>query len=167
VRDRPAFLLTLEAYTAADLAAVRALHALAFTQLAAAAHSPAQIAAHAALVAAPAYAVDLAASNLMLARAPDGRLVATSGWIAVAEAPMTARIRKVFVRPDQARRGIASFMVADAERRARLAGHRHIIVRANLNAVPLYVKLGYRIVSQGEMAAPGGVSLQVRFMEKV
>ncbi len=113
-----------------------------------------------------AYAADLAASHLMLALRADGAVIATAGWIAVAEEVGTARIRKIFVHPDIARRGVASHLVRDAEARAVAAGHRRIIVRANLNAVPLYLKLGYRTLGEGGMDAGGGITLPVHFMEK-
>ena len=39
-------------------------------------------------------------------------------------------------------------------------------MRANLNAVPLYLKLGYRTLGEGGMDAGGGITLPVHFMEK-
>jgi putative acetyltransferase len=157
---------TLRPYGEGDLEAVRTLHALAFENLAAARHTRAQLAAHTAMTRGAAYAADLAASHLMLALRADGAVIATAGWIAVAEEVGTARIRKIFVHPDIARRGVASHLVRDAEARAGAAGHRRIIVRANLNAVPLYLKLGYRTLGEGGMDAGGGITLPVHFMEK-
>jgi len=52
----------------------------------------------------------------------------------------------------RARRGLASLLVRDAEARVRALGYRRIIVRNNVNAVPLYAKLGYRTVREGDMA---------------
>ena len=157
---------TLRPYGEGDLEAVRTLHALAFESLAAARHTRAQLAGHTAMTHGAAYAADLAASHLMLALRADGAVIATAGWIAVAEEVGTARIRKIFVHPDIARRGLASHLVRDAEARAVAAGHRRIIVRANLNAVPLYLKLGYRTLGEGGMDAGGGITLPVHFMEK-
>jgi putative acetyltransferase len=153
-------------YGEVDLDAVRDLHALAFEILAAPLHSREQLAAHTAMTRCAAYATDLRASHLMLALRPDRSLAATAGWIAVADEADTARIRKVFVHPDLARRGIASLMVRDAERRACARGYRRIVVRANRNAVPLYLRLGYRTLREGSMAAEGGIVLPVHFMEK-
>jgi putative acetyltransferase len=149
-----------------DLDAVRALHALAFEILAAPLHSSEQLAAHTAMTRDAAYAADLAASHLMLALRADHSIVATAGWIAVPAEPDTARIRKIFVHPDLARRGIASLMVRDAEARAQAKGHRRIVVRANLNAVPLYRKLGYHTLREDKMEAEDGILLPVHFMEK-
>ena len=149
-----------------DLPAIRRLHALSFATLAVDEHSPAQIAAHTALTEAPEYQADVLASHLMLALSSEDGIVATAGWIAVPEEPGTARIRKVFVHPDWARRGLASRLVRDAESRAGDAGYPRIIVRANRNAVPLYRKLGYETLREGVMPAPGGIELPVMFMEK-
>jgi putative acetyltransferase len=142
--------LALRPYGESDLDSVRALHALAFERLAAGHHS----------------AADLAASHLVLAVQAEGAVLATTGWIAVPDDAGTARIRKVFVHPDLARRGIASRLVRDAEGRAAAAGHHRLVVRANINAVPLYLKLGYRTLREGDMEAGGGIVLPVHFMAK-
>jgi len=155
----------LSRYTPADTATVRALHALAFRTLATSHHTPAQIAAHEALIMAPDYAHDLARSHVLLARR-GGELAATAGWLAMPDRPGTARIRKVFVHPDMARRGLATAMVRAAEADAAKAGLTRLVVRANVNAVPLYEKLGYRTVEAGVMPA-GGENLPVMFMEKM
>ncbi|WP_341702463.1 GNAT family N-acetyltransferase [Ferrovibrio sp.] len=154
---------SLHDYGPADVEAVRALHRQAFRALAAGHHTPAQIAAHDALVASPAYVEDLAGSNLLLARDGAGLLVATAGWLAMSDRPDTARIRKVFVHPAYSRRGLATAMVRAAETRAGSAGLPHLFVRANINAVPLYETLGYRAVEPGVMPA-GTEALPVLFM---
>ena len=152
-------------YAEADEAQVRALHAAAFRALAAGHHDEAQIAAHEALIRAAAYTSDLAASHLALAFDEAGRLAGTAGWIAAQGRPGFARIRKVFVRPDLARRGLATALVRDAEARARAAGFPRLTVRANVNAVPLYARLGYVGTGEGAMATPKGVDLPVVFMD--
>ncbi|HTP83540.1 MAG TPA: GNAT family N-acetyltransferase [Alphaproteobacteria bacterium] len=157
--------LSLRSYEDRDADAVRRLHAAAFRALAAGHHSPAQIAAHEALIMAPAYADDLAQSHLLLAVHPELGLAATAGWLAMPDRADTARIRKVFVHPGMARRGLASAMVRAAEQRARAAGLAKLFVRANVNAVPLYEKLGYRAVGTGLMPA-AAETLPVVFMEK-
>ena len=157
---------SLRSYEDRDADTVRRLHAAAFRTLAAAHHSAAQIAAHEALIMMPAYADDLARSNLLLALHPAVGLAATAGWLAMTDHPGTARIRKVFVHPRMARRGLASAMVRAAEERARAAGLAKLFVRANVNAVPLYEKLGYRAIEAGVMPA-GDEGLPVMFMEKL
>ncbi|MFC3676015.1 GNAT family N-acetyltransferase [Ferrovibrio xuzhouensis] len=155
----------LRPYAPSDAAAVRDLHTAAFRALAAGHHSVAQIAAHEALILAPDYAEDLARSHVLLALHDTFGLAATAGWLAMPGRPDTARIRKVFVHPALARRGLASTMVRAAEAAARAAGRPHLFVRANLNAVPLYEKLGYRPLEPGLMPA-GGENLPVLYMEK-
>lgn len=137
-------LLSLRPYGPADRPDVRRLHDLAFRTLAAAQHSQAQINAHAALIAAPEYEADLDRSNLLLGWHAEAGLIATAGWLPVADRPLTARIRKVFVHPDRARRGLASRLVREVEERATAEGFPQFFVRANINAVPLYLSLGYR-----------------------
>lgn len=155
----------LRPYSPSDAAAVRGLHAAAFRALAAGHHSPAQIDAHEALILAPDYAEDLARSHVLLALHDALGLVATAGWLALPDRPDTARIRKVFVHPAMARRGLASAMVRAAEAAARAAGRPHLFVRANLNAVPLYETLGYQPLEPGLMPA-GDETLPVLYMEK-
>ncbi len=156
----------LQAYTPADLPAVRALHALAFRQLAASHHDAVQIAAHEALIAADDYAADVARSNLILARDQANNLIATAGWLPMSERPDTARIRKVFVHPGWARRGLATALVRAAEQAAATAGYPHLYVRANINAVPLYLKMGYRAEAEGLMPA-GRAVLPVVYMTRL
>lgn len=163
-RDLPD--LTCRAYEAGDLAAVRALHRDSFAALAVGYYAPAQIAAHDALIADPAYADDLARSHVTLAEKPGGAIVATAGWIALADEPETARIRKLFVAPALARRGLGRRLLARAEEAARAAGHRRFFLRAYLNAVPLYVSCGYRADHAGVMPLPGAVDMPVLFMRK-
>ena len=158
--------IVLRAAEAADLPAIQRLHALSFAMLATGEHSPAQIAAHTELTQSLEYETDVLCSHLVLALTPAGDVVATAGWIAVPDEAGTARIRKVFVHPDWARRGLASRLVQDAEHRALEAGYPRVIVRANRNAVPLYRRLGYEPLREGVMAAPGGVELPVVFMDK-
>jgi putative acetyltransferase len=159
--------LTYRAAVAADFPAIARLHARAFASLAAHLHDASQIAAHTGVTEAPDYAADLARSRLLLAVDGAGAIVGSAGWMPVeGESEKTGRIRKVFVDPGYARRGLATRLVTEAEARAREAGCRRLIVRANLNAVPLYRKLGYSETAPGAKLAPGGVELPVVYMEK-
>jgi GNAT superfamily N-acetyltransferase len=105
--------------TGADIPEIKALHALSFEKLAAALHDQAQIEAHRALIAEPAYDQDLRQSHLTLAIDAKGAIAGTAGWIEMPDEPHTVRIRKVFIRPDCARQGLGSRLVTDAEDRAR------------------------------------------------
>ena len=158
--------LTLRPIRETDVDAVRRLQAESFAALATALHSPAQIAAHVALIMAPDYARDLLSNNLLVAEAPDGALVATAGWCRVPDDDAVARLRKVFVAPDRAGQGLGRRMVEAAEQAARDAGFSRFRVRANANAEAFYARLGYRPVRREEMPTAGGVALPTVIMVK-
>jgi ribosomal protein S18 acetylase RimI-like enzyme len=149
----------------ADIPAIRDLHARAFATLARDWHTPEQIAAHVALIQDTPYPDDLWRSHITIAEVKHD-VVATSGWLVVQGEPRTARIRKVFVDPAMARRGLGSMMVRHAEQQAREAGFDRLIVRANINAVGLYTKLGYAETAKSTMMAADGIELPVMMMEK-
>lgn len=148
----------------ADIPAVRALHARSFAALAQGSHDAVQIAGHVGLIEAEAYAEELRHCHIELAL-QGGRIVATAGWIEAGE-PGVGRIRKVFVDPDLARQGLGSRMVRRAEAAAHRAACRRIIVRANINAVPLYAQLGYVETGRVQMDVGGGVELPAVMMER-
>lgn len=158
--------LVLRPIREADLDAVRRLQADSFAALAGDIHSPAQIAAHVAMIMAPDYAGDLLSNNILVAEAPDGALVATAGWCRVADDDATARLRKVFVAPDRAGQGLGRRMVEAAEESARAAGFRRFRVRANANAEAFYARLGYSPVRHEEMPTAAGVALPTVIMVK-
>lgn len=138
---------------------MRALHDASFAALATA-YGAAIGAAHAALVAAPDYAADVLRSDVWVAER-DGVLLGSAGWIATEDG--AARIRKVFVHPGAARQGVASALVRAAEARS---GAARFVLRAYLNAVPLYERLGYVADRPGMMELPGGAAMPVLFMRK-
>jgi putative acetyltransferase len=150
--------VVLRPVAAADLPALRALHDASFAVLARA-YDKGIASAHAALVAAPAYAEDLLRSDIWVAEAA-GQLLGSAGWLAQGDA---ARIRKVFVHPEVARQGLASRLVTAAEQRS---GRSRFVLRGYLDAVPLYRRLGYVAEREGWMDLPGGISMPVLFMTK-
>lgn len=158
--------VTFRAMALVDVPAVRALHALSFATLARALHTPEQIAGHVALIDSAAYEAELQRCHVELALRNNEEIVATAGWIAVPERPGTARIRKVFVHPNIARCGLGSRMVRRAEAAARRSGYGRMIVRANINAVPLYLKLGYVKIEDVMMDVGDGIMLPAVMMEK-
>jgi GNAT superfamily N-acetyltransferase len=158
--------VTLRSATGADIPVVRELHARSFAELARDHHSEIEITTHVALIRSGEYADELIRANLAVAIDPKGRMVATAGWQAMRDRAATARIRKVFVDPGLARRGLGKLMVTDAEMRARRSGFQNFFVRANINAVPLYRALGYREIDSGVMMVGDGVALPVVYMEK-
>jgi putative acetyltransferase len=156
----------LRSYEDADRDAVVALRALAFSALAASSYSPQQLAASRAHAEEPAFARELRQINLMLAVDRSGALLGAAGWSTHEGEPGTARIRKVFVHPHWARKGLGTALVLDAERRAEGAGHARFAVRASLNAVSFYRRLGYRAVESQSVPRPGDVGLPVMLMRK-
>ena len=78
----------------------------------------------------------------------------------------TARIRKVFVAPEAAGRGLGRLLVEAVEADASAHGCTDFVVRANANAAALYRRLGYRAIETGTMPGAGGVALPVVFMRK-
>lgn len=115
----------------------------------------------------PGYPADLFGNDLWLAVDGDGTILGSAGWgrAAGADGGARGRIRKVFVEPGIAGRGLGRILVEAAEGRARAAGLRGFVVRANLNAVPFYERLGYRTTGPGGMLAAGR-EVAMTMMEK-
>jgi putative acetyltransferase len=143
---------------AADLPALRALHDASFAGLARA-YDARVAAARAALVAEPGYVEDVLRSDVWVAER-EGRLLGSAGWLAQDGA---ARIRKVFIHPDAARQGLATRLVRAAEARS---GATRFVLRAYLDAIPLYCRLGYVEEQRGWMNLSGGLRMPVIFMAK-
>ena len=158
--------VVLRSYEDADRDTVVALRALAFAVLAADSYSDEQLTAGRARAEEPAFAHELREIDLRLALDGSGVVIGAAGWSAHEGEPATARIRRVFVHPGWARRGLGSALVLDAERRAQGAGYAHLIVRASLNAVSFYRRLGYRTVESQSVPRPGDVRLPVMLMRK-
>lgn len=117
----------------------------------------------------PDYAEALFGNDLWLAVDRDGAIVGSAGWGAVVDAsgsaPPRGRVRKVFVEPALAGQGLGRVLVEAAQARAVAAGCRGFVVRANLNAVAFYQRLGYRVTRAGSLTV-GGRSLPMTMMEK-
>jgi len=97
---------------AGEMPALRALHDASFAALGTA-YDDAAKAAHAALVAEPAYEAEVLRCDIWVAQAPDGRLLGSAGWN---EQDGRCRIRKVFIHPGAARQGLATRLVQAARR---------------------------------------------------
>ena len=154
--------MILRAATPADLPAMAALHDIAFRALGSA-YDAATKTAHATFVCTADYAADVARSDVWLAE-QDGQLLGSAGWLAMAG--NEGRIRKVFVHPAAARQGLGTRLVLAAEHRAGAAGCSRFMLRAYLDAVPLYEKLGYAADRPGGMTLLGGNAMPVLFMRK-
>lgn len=159
--------LMLRPYAAADLDATVAMQCRAVEVLGRTHYGPEDIALLVAASREPGYAGELAANDLWLAVDPAGTVLGSAGWGRARGEDGTerARIRKVFVEPGLAGRGLGRRLVEAAEARARAAGLSAFVVRANLNAVPFYERLGYRATGPGEMAV-GGRTVAMTMMEK-
>jgi len=158
--------LSITPYDEQDLPQLRALHALSFKALAGGEHSAEQIFAHIRYMSTDDYAVDVARSNMLCARDARGCLRATAGWLKMDHAPDTARIRKVFVHPDLAGKGLGRRMVTATEIAAHSQGANDFFVRANINATGFYKRLGYAEIKPSVMAVSGDIHLPVMFMHK-
>ena len=77
-----------------------------------------------------------------------------------------ARIRAMFVRSDQARRGIGRAILAACEEEARQAGFRSLELMATLPGLPLYEACGYTVEESAEIALPDGARLGGARMRK-
>jgi len=159
--------LELRPLSEGDLDAVQDLHVRAFSDLAREWHTAEQIRAHVRAIQHPAYRNELLVKKILCAMGPRDRILGTAGWQPQPRRDDTARIRKVFVDPALARQGLGKRLVRAVEERARAAGFPHFYVRANMNAVVLYKRLGYREIEPGTMAVGNGVTLPVMFMEKM
>ncbi len=90
--------------------------------------------------------------ELLLARAPEGLLVAETDDAAIIGSVIAvfdgwrANLYRLAVHPGHRRRGVATALVADAERRLRDAGGRRIsalVVHDHADAVACWAALGY------------------------
>jgi len=95
---------------------------------------------------------DRPALELLLARAPEGLLVAETDDAAVIGSVVAvfdgwrANLYRLAVHPEHRRRGVATALVEEAERRLRAAGGRRIsalVVHDHADAVACWAALGY------------------------
>jgi len=113
----------------------------------------------------------------------DGELVACGGWTRRARVvpgsgddpasprfldPATepARIRQMFVRPDWARRGLATRLLETGEAAARKAGFRRLELGASLPGEPLYLRYGFREIERIGIPLSDGASIEGVHMAK-
>lgn len=145
----------------ADWPAVRAMQDASFLALAIS-YPMGVRRAHSRLIWGDGWLDDLRRSDIWVAEGAGGAILGSAGWIATGE-PGEARIRKVFVHPSAARRGLGTALTRAAERRT---GGRRFVLRANLDGVPLYRRLGYAAEREGVMELPEGPPLPVLFMAR-
>lgn len=76
-------------------------------------------------------------------------------------------LKGLFVAPEATGRGLGKVLVASAEGVALNAGRHRLSLKATLNAVPFYEKLGYRCRGETTMDLPTGSRLSCIAMDKV
>lgn len=77
-----------------------------------------------------------------------------------------AKIRAIFIRPDFARRGLGSLILAHCENAANQAGFQRFEMGSTLTGVPLYTLHGYQRLDQVDVPLPNGEVLPVIRMTK-
>ncbi len=157
--------VTLKPVSVDDISSVRYVHITAFRILASEHHTEEEIQAHVDLIQRPEY-VDTILTSALYCSWIEDEIVGTAGWCPADDNGSTARIRNVFVRPLFTNCGIGRLLVENAEARAHQAGFRDFSVRANINAVSFYERLGYEISSYGVMSTRSNIDLPVAFMRK-
>lgn len=93
-------------------------------------------------------------------------MVGTAAWTAADDTGGSARIQSVFVRPPFARLGVGRRLVTHVEALARAAGFSAFSVRATVNAVGFFERIGYHVVSHGQHNLTPELPLPVAFMRK-
>ena len=91
----------------------------------------------------------------------EGRVVAFSGWRPQEEEDGLARVTAVFVAPREGRRGFGRALMARVEQDIAGAGFSRIHLFASLNAVPLYLSMGYEETAREETEVAEGRKIEL------
>jgi hypothetical protein len=146
-----------------DFSDLRYMHATALRAQTAAVLSDAEIAAFTRLVHSPAY-VELLLKDEIYGGWLNGELVGTVAWHATGDNATTARIDALIVL--HPRLGIGRQLLATIEARASYCGFHRFTTGVTGNAVPFFVRQGYRIVSRGLRMLTADCGLPVTFLKK-
>ena len=76
-----------------------------------------------------------------------------------------ARVRAMFVRGDQARRGLGTRILDACEAAARADGFSRLALMATLPGLPLYEHYGFRVVERVDIPLPDGIAIAGAAME--
>jgi putative acetyltransferase len=155
--------IKIRLFEAGDASRVQEMHIASFARLARGEYTADEIAAHEQMFRAPKYLNDLSTNNLVVAVLDDD-IVGSAGWCQ--HDHQTARIRKVFVSAALARSGIGRMMMERIEKTIQETGFRRIVLRASMNAVAFYERVGYQRVEESKMVLGTGVSVSVTMMDK-
>ena len=90
-----------------------------------------------------------------------GRTVAFAGWRPQVEEDGLARVTAVFVAPGNGRRGLGRAVMERVERHIAEKGFRRIHLFASLNAVPLYLSLGYEELAREHTIVAEGRKIEL------
>jgi hypothetical protein len=146
-----------------DFSALRYLHATALKAHTAAVLSQAEVDAFIALVRSAAY-VDLLLKEETYGGFLDGELVGSASWHASGDNGRVARIGSLFAL--HPRFGIGRQLLAVIEARAADCGFSQFATGVTANAVPFFVRHGYRIASRGTRILSAECGLPVTFLKK-
>ena len=79
---------------------------------------------------------------------------------------LTVSTIPMFVRGDQARKGLGTRILVACEDAARAEGFRMLALMATLPGLLLYEHYGFRLLERTEVSLPDGVKLACAAMEK-
>ena len=145
---------------------LRHLHTISFDRLIAGHLDGGELEAFKTMVASFEYSEDLHQDALIVARI-DGYLAGSCGWRPSDDAGLSARMTSIFVDPLFTRLGIGRRLLLETEAHALSAGFHIFAVRAPLNAVGFFERLGYETASFGSHMFEGGHGMPVAFMRKM
>ena len=155
--------VTVRRFADSDWESVRELHSLSFAHQAATHYTREQMQAIESMLRAPSYRQELQECNLRLAII-EKHIAGSAGWCQ--PDLKTARVRKVFVAPLHAGMGLGRRLMEVIESEIHASGIRNIIIRATMNAVPFYERLGFQKVRLDMMVSPEGVHVPMTMMDK-
>jgi putative acetyltransferase len=153
--------MTIRPGTLEDREAIFQVHLRAIRASAGGWYPPAVIAAWTGSLSPLAYTAVVAAGQLFVAE-QDGDVVGFGQLD-----PATGGIDAIYVRPDAQRRGVGLRLLAEAERRARRAGHQVVHLSASLNAVAFYARAGFASAGRSRHPLSSGVTMTCELMTRV
>jgi len=146
-----------------DFSALRYLHATVLRTHTASVLSDAEIDAFIRLVRSHAY-VDLLLKEEIYGSFLDGELVGSASWHSSGDNSTIARIGSLFAM--HPRMGIGRELLATIEARAASCGFHQFATGMTANAVPFFLRQGYRIASRGTRILTADCGLPVTFLKK-